>query len=104
MNIVTTVDQDTIYQYLDGWDLLGVALTERRQLLRELEQLAKTPQDTESTGHVIGFPLMSAQALLYELSLIGEDIDTLIVEINRYAERCGKPGVQVIEVKPQGIA
>jgi hypothetical protein len=51
--------------------------------------------------HVAEFPVMSAQALLYELSKIGENIDTLIGEINRYAERCGKPGVQVTETKRQ---
>lgn len=98
---MTAVDQDTIYQYQDGWDLLSQAMLERRQLLRELEALAKTPQGTSSTGHIVGFPLVSAQALLFELSVIGENIDTLIGEINRYAERCGKPRVQVLETKPQ---
>ncbi len=96
-----TVHQDTIYQYLDGWDLLGAALMERGQLLRELEQLAKAPQETSSAEHVAGFPLVSAQALLFELSVIGEDIDTLIFEINRYAETCGKPRVKVAEAKRQ---
>jgi hypothetical protein len=98
---MTTVEQDTIYQYQDGWDLLSAALMERRQLLRELEQLAKTPQGTESTDNVPDFPLLSAQALLFELSIIGENVNALIGEINRYAERCGKPRVQVTETKQQ---
>ena len=95
-----TPDQDTIYQYQDGWDLLGAALTERGQLLRELEHLAKAPQGSVGMPHIAEFPLVSAQALLFELSVIGEDINTLIAEINRYAERCGKPPVQVTEPKP----
>jgi hypothetical protein len=98
---VTTVEQDTIYQYVDGWDLLGAALMERRQLLRELEQLAKAPEGFTNTALVAEFPVISAQALLYELSMIGEHIDILIGEINSYGERCGKPRVQVAETKRQ---
>jgi hypothetical protein len=92
---MTTIDQDTIYQYHDGWDLLGAAVLERVQLLRELESMAKVPQGNGRPGRVAEFPHASAQALLFELSMIGKDIDTLIGEINRYAERCGKPPVQV---------
>ena len=99
--MVTTLEQDTIYQYLDGWNLLSSTLVERRQLLRMLEQLAKDPQGTTDTKHVAGFPLVSAQALLFELSIIGENIDTLIGEINSYAERCGKPRVEIIKANPQ---
>ena len=97
---MTTVDQDTIYQYQDGWDLLGAAVMERRQLLRELEHLAKAPQATSGRERVAELPLVSAQALLFELSIIGENIDTLIGEINGYAERCGRPRVQVTGTKP----
>lgn len=96
-----TVDQDTIYQYQDGWALLGAALKERGQMLRELELLAKTPQGSNGIASVAGFPLIRAQALLFELSIIGENIDILIGEINRYAARCGKSGVEVYEAKPQ---
>jgi hypothetical protein len=98
---VTTLEQDTIYQYLDGWDLLAATLMERRQLLRELEQLAKAPEGSINTAQVAEFPVISAQALLYELSMIGEQIDSLIGEINSYGERCGKPRVQVTETKRQ---
>ena len=98
---MTTIEQDTIYQYLDGWDLLAATLMERRQLLRELEQLAKAPQESPNTVTVAEFPVISAQALLYELSKIGENIDTLIGEINSYALRCGKPLVQVTQTKQQ---
>ena len=96
-----SVDQDTIYQYQDGWELLGTALKEREQMLRELEHLVKTPHRTNHLQSVAGFPLLSAQALLFELSIIGEHIDTLIGEINRYAERCGKPRVKVADPKSQ---
>ena len=98
---MTTVDQDTIYQYQDGWELLKAAITEQAEKLRELERLAKTPQVSNSIEIIAGFPLISAQALLFELSMIGEQIDTLVGEINRYAERCGKPGVNVADPKRQ---
>ncbi len=101
--MVTTLEQDIIYQYLDGWDLLSSTLVERRQLLHVLEQLAKDPQGTTNTGYVAGFPLVSAQAILFELSIIGENIDTLIGEINSYAERCGKPRVEIIEASPNDL-
>ena len=90
-----TIDQDTIYQYHDGWHLLHGAIVERGQLLQELEQLAKASQTTYIMEGVAEFPLIRAQALLFELSVIGEHIDALIREVNRYAERCGKPGVPV---------
>lgn len=92
-----TADQDTIYQYVDGQDLLNATLTQRMQLLQKLEQLVKSAQETHSTRDVAGFPVIRAQSLLFELSAIGEQIDTLIWEVNSYAERCNQPRVQVIE-------
>jgi hypothetical protein len=96
---MTTVEEDTVFQYLDGWDLLSAALMERTQMLRELEQLIQAPQNSSSMEEVAKFSLVSAQALLFELSIIGENIETLIGEINRYAERCGKPRVQMLEME-----
>lgn len=96
---MTTVEQDTIHQYLDGRDLLRASLTERGHLLHELEKLARAPQTTSSAANIIKFPLVRAQALLFELSLIGEHVDTLISEINSYAERCGQPPIQVMDAK-----
>ena len=96
-----TTDQDTIYQYVDGQNLLQTTLADRMQLLRKLEQLAKSAQGTQSTQNVVGFHVVRAQVLLFELSVIGEYIDTLISEINSYAERCKKPRVQVIETTLQ---
>ena len=98
---MTTVEQDTIYQYFDGWDLLSSTLVERRHLLRELEQLAKAREGSTTIAPVAEFPVISAQALLFELSIISENIDTLIGEINSYAERCGKPRVEIIKANPQ---
>ena len=96
---MTTADQDTIYQYQDGWDLLGAAVMVRGQLLRELEHLVKVPQEASRIESIAEFRVGTAQALLFELSVIGDDIATLIREINHYAERCGKPRVEVIEKK-----
>lgn len=96
-----TADQDTIYQYVDGQDLLQTTLVERMQLLCKLEELVKSAQATQSTQNVAGFHVITAQVLLFELSVIGEYIDTLISEINSYAERCKKPRVQVIETSVQ---
>ncbi len=93
-----TEDQDTIYQYLDGRELLHTTLIEREQLLRELEKLVQTPQEIGCPEKVARFPLMRAQTLLFEISVISEYIDSVIFEINCYAERCGKPRVQVVEI------
>ena len=96
-----TVDQDTICQYLDGRELLHTTLMEREQLLQELEKLVKASQEMRCAEKVARFPLMRAQTLLFELSVISEYIDSVIFEINCYAERCGKPRVQVIEMQLQ---
>jgi hypothetical protein len=98
---MTTVEQDTIYQYLDGRVLLNESLQEREQLLQGLEHLAKAHQGTNGAENVLEFPLIQAQALLFELSINSEDINRLIGEVNRYAERCGKPRVKIVERGPQ---
>jgi hypothetical protein len=95
------IHQDTIYQYLDGKDLLHVTLTERQRLLQELGQLAIAHLEASRPETVMAFPLVRAQTLLFELSVISEYIDALIVEVNSYAERCGKPRVERIETEPQ---
>ena len=101
MNVVTSVEQDTIYQYVDGRALLNATIQERGQVLRKLEQLTKLSQKPHTPGKVVQFPLARAQTLLFELSVINECIDTLILEINCYADRCGKPRIEVIETKLQ---
>src|SRR5690349_20783128 len=98
-----TIQQDTIVQYIDGKNLLHATLSERGGLLQELEQLAKTHQEASKPGKVVAFPLVHAQTLLFELSVIGEYIDILLVEINTYAERCGKPRIELVETKLQRI-
>ena len=94
---MTIVEQDTIYQYLDGRDLLNATLTLRGQLLQRLEQMAKDTQGTRCSTRVAGFPVISAQGILFELSIISENIDILIGEINCYAERCGKPRIEIMK-------
>ena len=98
--IIATPDQDIYYQYADGRDLLSAALIERRQLLEELENLTKAPQESLNDGIITRFDIARAQTLLYELSFVTERIDTLIVLINGYAEKCGKPHVEITEIKP----
>ena len=97
--MITTSDQDLCYQYSDGRDLLGIALLERRQLLEELEDLAKAPEEIRTDGFIGRFDVARGQTLLYELSLVTERIDTLIALINDYAEKCGKPRVDMVELK-----
>ena len=92
---MTLPDQDATYQYLDGRELLSAALTERRQLLQELETLAKGPQGTTSEESILRFDVTRAQTLLFELSILTEQIDSLIILINMYAEKCGKPKVDI---------
>jgi hypothetical protein len=91
------MEQDTIFQYQDGRELLSATLAQRMELLRNLEGLAKASQKPGATENIPPFDLIRAQTLLFELSAIGEQIDTLISEINNYAERCNQPRVQGIE-------
>ena len=92
---MTTPAQDAYYQYSDGMRLLSETLTEREQLLRELEEVAKAPQGQDSSQIIIRFEVARAQTLLFELSIITEKIDSLVVLINSYAEKCGKPPVEI---------
>ncbi len=98
---MTILDQDVHYQYSDGRDLLSATLMERELLLRELEELAKAPQGSGNTESIARFDLFRGQALLFELSVIADNIDSLIIQINGYAEKCGKPRVKITKTKPQ---
>ena len=100
-NVITTPDQDIYYQYSDGRDLLSATLIERRQLLQELETLASVPQETRTDGAITRFDMTRGQTLLYELSFVTDRIDSLIVLINGYAEKCDKPRVGITETKPK---
>jgi hypothetical protein len=97
--MITMPDQDIYYQYANGRDLLSATLIERRQLLWELETLAKAPEETRRDGAIVRFGRTRAQTLLCELSLVTERIDSLVVLINGYAEQCGKPHVEITETK-----
>ena len=94
---MTRPDQDAIYQYEDGRDLLRATLVERAQLLRELENLTKAPQVMGTGEFIHRFNMPRAQTLLFELSILTERIDSLIILINSYAENCDKTKVEVIE-------
>src|SRR5689334_8570761 len=100
MSMMTTPAQDANYQYSDGMKLLSETLVEREQLLRELEGLAKAPQGKSSTEIIARFNVVRAQTLLFDLSVIDEKIDMLVVQINTYAEQCGQPRV---EITPPGL-
>ena len=92
---MTTPAQDAYYQYSDGMRLLSETLTEREQLLRELEEVAKASQGQGSAEIITRFDVARAQTLLFELSIITEKIDSLVVLINIYAEKCGKPRLEI---------
>jgi hypothetical protein len=100
MPTMTTPAQDADYQYSDGMKLLSGTLIEREQLLRELEDLAKAPQGKGSTEVITRFNLVRAQTILFDLSIMAEKIDLLVVQINSYAEQCGKPRV---DTTPPGL-
>ena len=97
---MTTLTHSAINQYADGRELLSATLIERELLLRRLERFAKSPQGTGSTGSIIGFDLSKARALLFELSLITDKIDSLVVLVDGYAEKCGMPRVEIMEAMP----
>lgn len=101
MDSVKGIEQDTVYQYSDGKHLLHESLTRRRQLLQQLEHMARASQGSTSSETIPEFPLARAQTLLFELSEIGDRVDALIAEINRCTERCGKPGVKHTEIAVQ---
>jgi len=75
-------------------------LIERGELLQKLEALTKAYQENNSSKTAAEFPLVHAQTLLFEVAVISESIHTLIVEINRYADQCDRPRVQIKRVKP----
>lgn len=95
-----TINHDAYYQYSDGRDMLSITLMQRDNLLRELEALAKEPQGTGGTESIAGFDIVKAQSLLYEISIIAEEIDSLIVQINLYSEIIKKPRVEITQGKP----
>jgi len=84
-------NEDIYYQYSDGKSLLHATVVERDQLLRELEAVARAPQGTGEGQKLVRFDVAGAQSLLFELSIKAERIDSLIIQINSYAERCGMP-------------
>jgi|SRR6266508_10261 len=95
MALMTTPAQDAYYQYSDGMKLLSETLVEREQLLRELEHLAKAPQGKSSAEIIPRFNVVRAQLLLFDLSVIAEKIDMLVIQINTYADQCGQPRVEI---------
>jgi len=97
--MTTPPDQDIYYQYSDGRDLLSATLIERRELLEELEKLAEAPQEPRTDGSLTRFDITRGQTILYELSFVTERIDSLIVLINGYAEKCGQPSVEIRETE-----
>ena len=97
MSAIKTPQQDVSHQYSDGRDLLSAALIEREELLRELEVLAKEPQGKGGGDTIIRFDTIRAQTLIFDLSRLTERIDSLIVLINGYAQKCGKPRVEIVQ-------
>jgi len=96
---MTISHSDAYYQYVDGKKLLSTTLLERERLLHQLEKLAKAPQKSTVKSGIIRFDLAKAQELLYELSLLRENIDSLVSEINRYAKQCDLPSIERIELE-----
>lgn len=87
-------NEDIYYQYSDGKSLLHATIVERDQLLRELEAVARAPQRMGEGQKLVRFDVARAQSLLFELSIKAERIDSLIIQINSYSERCGMPLVE----------
>jgi hypothetical protein len=94
---MTTLDQDAVYQYMDGRDLLRAALQDRAQLLSELQALGKEAEGKDMAEMIPRFDIIRAQTLLFELSTLVERIDSLVVQINTYADRTGQAHIQLIE-------
>lgn len=89
------LNSDSYAQYSDGKTLLSTALTERDQLLHELETWAQALQGKSSVENVLSFDLSKVQLLLYELMILTAKIDMLILQINGYADQCGQPYVMI---------
>lgn len=87
----TTPDQALSDQYTNDRNLLSTMIVERDQLLRELESVTHAPQGKGTPERFIRFDVARAQSLLFELLKIVDRIDTLIIQINSYAERCDMP-------------
>jgi hypothetical protein len=76
---------------------------EWEQSLRELEALAKEPQGKGSEETIIRFDTLCAQTLVFDLSRLTERIDSLIILINGYAKKSGKPRVGIVQGVGGGI-
>jgi hypothetical protein len=87
----TTPEQDLHLQYTNHVNLLRAAIAERDHLLQELAAVAQAPQGKGTLERFVRFDIETAQTLLFKLSILVNRIDTLIVQINSYAERCSLP-------------
>jgi len=77
--------------YSEGRDLLSAKLIERAELFRALDKLVKTPQHI---GRLIVDIDWHQAIMLSDILLeIEREIRSLVDEINRNAEQCGKPRV-----------
>ena len=77
--------------YSEGRDLLSAKLIERAQLFRALDRLVKRPQRIGPL--IVDIDWHQAIMLSDVLGEIDRDIHSLVDEINRIAEQCGKPRV-----------
>ena len=88
-------DLDKIYQYSDGEDFLSATLVEHERLLWELEYLAKEPPEEGNSDIANRLNLIKVQVLLFERLMIGEEIDSLVVLVNHYAEVISAPHMEM---------
>jgi len=99
MSVNMSPDQDAYHQYIDGRELLHISLMEREKRLRELAELTNIPKGIETEDTIIGFDQMRAQTVLFELSLLTERIESLVMLINEYANQCGEPPIEITSNK-----
>ena len=99
MSTQMSPDQDAYHQYVDGRELLRISMMERGKRLHELADLTNIPKGIETANTIIGFDQMRAQTLLYELSILSERIESLVMLINEYAKLSGEPPIEITSKK-----
>lgn len=81
---------------------LSALVLRRNSLLLRLDSLATLPLNiTPASGHVAEFDVRTAQRLMISIEKVTVRIASVMDEYNQYAERCGVPEVDWLQI-PRG--
>lgn len=88
-------NDEVLEKYREGKANLDQLLQERRGLLERFRVLIGHARDLSTSDTIIKFDVVKAQDLCTALTDVETRIDSLIADVNAYAEKCGKDPIQV---------